>query len=71
MTGEKLHYYLISFVYVNSEKFGAAQLTVGYPDERVSAERIRLAREALVIPEDSVPVAVSYLGFMTREESSE
>lgn len=54
----KLHYFMFSYAAANGT---FARVTMGWPDKLVNEGRIRGA--------DACPIAVSYLGEMTREEA--
>lgn len=62
----KLHYFLFSYAAANGT---FARVTMGWPNKFVNEGRIREARQAAVGDADACPIAVSYLGEMTREEA--
>jgi hypothetical protein len=68
MEEEKRHYYMFSFI---SPGNTYSRVTMGWPDMKVTESRIKEARDgALGFPyANACPLAVSYLGYMTREEA--
>jgi hypothetical protein len=66
MDEEKLHYFLFSFVGGGNTY---ARVTMGWPDNKVTESRLLEARKA-VLDNKACPLAVSYLGYMTRAEAT-
>ncbi|NRF12522.1 hypothetical protein [Agrobacterium pusense] len=62
----KLHYFMFSYAAANGT---FARVTMGWPDKYVNEGRIREARNAVLGGANACPIAVSYLGEMTREEA--
>ncbi len=62
----KLHYFLFSFQ--SAEYIGSVRL--GWPDGKfVSEPRLAEAKKAANMPDDAVPIAVSYIGWMTPAQA--
>lgn len=62
------HWYCLSFVDGDGGNLTHASVYLGWDDQKITKPRIAEAKRGAEVGEDSVLMAVSYLGYMTHEE---
>jgi len=66
---KKYHYYSFSFSYFDNLGYATAWVACSTKGRNVTISDIKKAKEAGGIQADAVPIAFSYMGYMTKEEA--
>lgn len=66
---KKYHYYSFSFSFNDTSGNGTAWVACSTKGKNVTISDIRKAKEMGGVHADSIPISISYMGYMTREEA--